>query len=156
MTSKRFLIRMKYYFKIACLVVMSLFVLTSCKAQQSEQTRPNIIFIMADDLGWQDTPLNKVGDASPWETPNMESLAAGGAMFTQAYSPAPTCAPSRAAMLSGRHPVKTKVTQVSGAMSDWTSGGMAVIGLGIAGGPATGIFGLAVGGAMMFIGYFGE
>ena len=49
-----------------------------------------------------------------------------------------------------------EVTQVSGAMSDWTSGGMAVIGLGIAGGPATGIFGLAVGGAMMFIGYFGE
>lgn len=76
--------------------------------------KPNIIIFYADDLGWQDTPLNKVGEPSPWETPNMEKLAAAGAKFTQAYSPAPTCAPSRAAMLSGKHPVKTKVTQVSG------------------------------------------
>ena len=76
--------------------------------------KPNIIIFYADDLGWQDTNLNNVGDPVLWETPNMEKLAAAGAKFSQAYSPAPTCAPSRAAMLSGRHPIKTKVTQVSG------------------------------------------
>ena len=91
-----------------CLIAATL----SVKGQ--DIVKPNIIIFYADDLGWQDTPLNKVGEPSPWETPNMEKLAAAGAKFTQAYSPAPTCAPSRAAMLSGRHPVKTKVTQVSG------------------------------------------
>lgn len=46
-----------------------------------------------------------------------------------------------------------EIKAVSGGMNDWTSGGIAVIGLGLAGGPATGVFGLAVGGAMMFVGY---
>lgn len=78
--------------------------------------KPNIIIFYADDLGWQDTNLNNVGEPVLWETPNMEKLAAAGAKFSQAYSPAPTCAPSRAAMLSGRHPIKTKVTQVSGGV----------------------------------------
>ncbi|EPR73199.1 Arylsulfatase [Winogradskyella psychrotolerans RS-3] len=76
--------------------------------------KPNIVIFYVDDLGWQDTNLNNLGDPVPWETPKMEALAAAGAKFSQAYSPAPTCAPSRAAMLSGRHPIKTKVTQVSG------------------------------------------
>ncbi|MFD1016056.1 sulfatase-like hydrolase/transferase [Winogradskyella rapida] len=76
--------------------------------------RPNILIFYVDDLGWQDTNLNNVGNPVPWETPKMEALAADGAKFSQAYSPAPTCAPSRAAMLSGRHPIKTKLTQVSG------------------------------------------
>lgn len=76
--------------------------------------KPNVIIFYADDLGWQDTQLNTVGDPIPWETPNMVNLATQGAMFTQAYSPAPTCAPSRAAMISGRNVIKTKVTQVSG------------------------------------------
>ena len=46
-----------------------------------------------------------------------------------------------------------EIEAVSGGMNDWTSGGIAVIGFGIAGGPATGAFGLAVGGAMIFVGY---
>lgn len=78
--------------------------------------KPNIVIFYVDDLGWQDTNLNNVGDPVPWETPKMEALAADGAKFSQAYSPAPTCAPSRAAMLSGRHPIKTKLTQVSGGI----------------------------------------
>ncbi|WP_055444450.1 sulfatase-like hydrolase/transferase [Lacinutrix himadriensis] len=79
-----------------------------------ELVKPNIVIFYVDDLGWQDTNLNNLGDPVPWQTPKMEALAAAGAKFSQAYSPAPTCAPSRAAMLSGRHPVKTKMTQVSG------------------------------------------
>ncbi|WP_371194933.1 Blp family class II bacteriocin [Glaciecola sp. SC05] len=47
-----------------------------------------------------------------------------------------------------------ELEQVSGGINDWTGGGMAVIALGISGGPATGAFGLAVGGSMMIIGYF--
>ncbi len=76
--------------------------------------KPNIIIFYVDDLGWQDTNLNNLGEPAPWETPNMEKLAKLGAKFSQAYSPMPTCAPSRAAMLSGRNALKTKLTQVSG------------------------------------------
>ena len=92
-----------------------LFLITSIWSVKGQDiVQPNIIIFYADDLGWQDTPLNDVGDTVLWETPNMLSLAAEGAKFSQAYAPAPTCAPSRAAMLSGRNIIKTKVTQVSG------------------------------------------
>ncbi|WP_075791905.1 hypothetical protein [Massilia putida] len=47
-----------------------------------------------------------------------------------------------------------EIEAVSGGMSDFTAGGMAVIGIGFAGGPATGAFGLLIGGAMMFVGYY--
>lgn len=94
------------------LFLFSLFFLPQLFGQVID--RPNIVIFYTDDLGWQDTNLNNLGDAVPWQTPKMEALAAAGAKFSQAYSPAPTCGPSRAAMLSGRHPVKTKVTQVSG------------------------------------------
>jgi arylsulfatase A-like enzyme len=84
----------------------------SVKAQ--DLIKPNIIIFYADDLGWQDTQLNDEGAIVPWETPNMISLAADGANFTQAYSPAPTCAPSRSAMMSGHHTTQTKMTHVAG------------------------------------------
>lgn len=90
------------------------FIAAILSVKGQDLVKPNIIIFYADDLGWQDTSLNKVGDPIPWETPNMESLAAEGAKFSQAYSPAPTCAPSRGAMLTGRHPLKTKLIQVSG------------------------------------------
>jgi arylsulfatase A-like enzyme len=75
---------------------------------------PNIVIFLADDLGWQDTKLNDVGANCPWETPNVERLAARGMNFPQAYSPAPTCTPTRVALLTGKHSVRTGVTHVSG------------------------------------------
>ncbi|MEO9570860.1 MAG: sulfatase, partial [Polaribacter sp.] len=98
---------MKYFFSylFLCLSILSI---------KGQDTRPNIIIFYVDDLGWQDTNLNNLGEPAPWETPNMDKLAKLGAKFSQAYSPMPTCAPSRAAMLSGRNALKTKLTQVSG------------------------------------------
>lgn len=55
-----------------------------------------------------------MGTDVPWETPNVMKLAERGMNFTQAYSPAPTCAPSRGAILSGQHPCLTHLTHVSG------------------------------------------
>lgn len=96
-------------------ILFFLFLVTSILSVKGQDiVQPNIVIFYADDLGWQDTPLNDVGELVPWETPNMLSLAAEGAKFSQAYAPAPTCAPSRGAMLTGRHPVKTKLIQVSG------------------------------------------
>ena len=94
------------------LFLFSIFFLSQIYGQVID--RPNVIVFYVDDLGWQDTQLNDEGTVCPWETPNMLDLAASGANFTQAYSPAPTCAPSRTAMMSGRHTTQTKMTHVSG------------------------------------------
>ena len=60
--------------------------------------KPNVIIFYADDLGWQDTEINNLDEPSPWVTPNISKLANDGVNFTNGYSPAPTCAPSRCAL----------------------------------------------------------
>ena len=62
--------------------------------------KPNIIIFYVDDLGWQDVGLNDLDDKCPYETPNLDKLAAMGMNFTQAYSPAPSCSPSRAGIIT--------------------------------------------------------
>ena len=65
---------------------------------------PNIILIVADDLGYND--ISTFGGGLI-ETPSIDQLAAEGAVFTQSYSGASTCAPSRAMMMTGRYPTRT-------------------------------------------------
>ncbi|WP_145419373.1 sulfatase-like hydrolase/transferase [Planctomycetes bacterium K23_9] len=76
--------------------------------------KPNVVLILTDDLGWQDVKCYDVDDPSPMETPNIDALAERGVMFWQAYSPAPTCAPSRCAIMSGNHPARAQKTHVVG------------------------------------------
>jgi len=68
---------------------------------------PNIVLIVADDLGWNDLTLNGGGVAGGTvPTPHIDSLAAEGVQFTNGYSACGTCAPSRAALMSGRYPTR--------------------------------------------------
>ena len=72
--------------------------------------RPNILIILTDDLGYDDvgcywTPDNRPG-FEKIRTPNLDRLAAEGARFTDFYSPAPVCTPSRAALMTGCYPVR--------------------------------------------------
>ena len=85
--------------------------------------QPNLLLILADDLGWQDIKVydqletdvvNGFGGTNVFETNQMDALAAEGVMFTNAYSPTPVCAPSRVAIMTGKHPARTDVTSVSG------------------------------------------
>ena len=69
-------------------------------------TRPNIIFILADDLGWSD--LGCYG-ADLHETPHLDRLARAGLRFTQAYA-MPVCSPTRAALLTGKHAARLRFT----------------------------------------------
>jgi arylsulfatase A-like enzyme len=69
---------------------------------------PNLIFILADDLGWADTSLNK--PSAFHETPNLQRLAARGMRFTQAYSAKPLCSPTRASILTGLYPARIGLT----------------------------------------------
>ena len=67
---------------------------------------PNIILIVADDLGYNDISTFG-GGVGGMQTPGIDRLAAEGAVFTQSYSGASTCAPSRAMMMTGRYPTRT-------------------------------------------------
>ena len=85
------------------------FAVSSCKAQNklaSDVTKPNIIYILADDLGYGD--LSCYGQEK-FSTPNIDKLAKEGMLFTQHYSGAPVCAPSRSALLSGLHSGHTAI-----------------------------------------------
>ena len=64
--------------------------------------KPNIVHIVADDLGWKDVGFNGAADL---KTPNLDALAAGGAKFTQFYVQ-PMCTPTRAALMTGRYPFR--------------------------------------------------
>ena len=68
---------------------------------------PNIVFILADDLGWAD--LACYGSRFH-ETPSLDRLAQRGMRFTNAYAAAPLCSPTRASILTGRHPARLKLT----------------------------------------------
>ena len=69
---------------------------------------PNIIFILADDLGYGD--VGCFGSSIP--TPNIDRMAREGVRLTRFYSASPVCSPSRAALLTGRYPVRTGVVNV--------------------------------------------
>ncbi|MBL7219545.1 MAG: sulfatase [Phycisphaerae bacterium] len=68
---------------------------------------PNIIFILADDLGWAE--LGCYGNNFN-ETPNLDRLAKDGMRFTNAYASAPVCSPYRAALLTGQYPARVGIT----------------------------------------------
>jgi arylsulfatase A-like enzyme len=71
-------------------------------------TKPNIVFILADDLGWADTTL--YGKTKLYKTPNLERLAKRGVTFSRAYSASPLCSPTRSAILTGLSPARTGIT----------------------------------------------
>ena len=70
------------------------------------EQRPNVLLIVADDMGWNDLSITGNPTIS---TPNLERLAERGSLFTQFSVAAPICTPSRAAMLTGRLPIRTGV-----------------------------------------------
>jgi arylsulfatase A-like enzyme len=75
---------------------------------------PNIVLMLTDDLGWQDVKCYDIDAPSPMETPNIDALAKRGVLFRHGYSPAPSCTPSRCAIMSGNHPARAQTTHVSG------------------------------------------
>src|SRR5262245_30885175 len=71
------------------------------------ERRPNLIIILADDLGWGDVGFNGRKD---WKTPNLDALAAGGTVFKRWYTAAVVCAPSRAALMTGKYTIHNGVS----------------------------------------------
>ena len=80
-------------------------------ARAAAPERPNVIFILADDLGWTD--LGCQGSAY-YETPHLDRLAAEGLRFTHGYTAGPNCQPTRAALMSGQYGPRTGIYTVGG------------------------------------------
>ncbi len=80
----------------------------AAQAPPAPATRPNIVIIMTDDHGAHDLGCYGAKDLL---TPHLDALAASGARFTNWYSNAPVCAPSRAALMTGRYPARAGLLQ---------------------------------------------
>ncbi|MDX2415551.1 MAG: arylsulfatase [Bacteroidales bacterium] len=89
---------MKNSYQIILITLLAI-MLASCSEQKSESV-PNIIYILADDLGYGELGAY---EQQLIETPNIDKLAESGMMFTQHYSGSPVCAPSRCVLLTGLH-----------------------------------------------------
>ncbi len=82
---------------------------SSCSNQT---TQPNLLFIIVDDLGWKDVSYN---DSDFYETFNIDRLSQNSMLFYNAYSASPVCSPTRASIMTGKHPAVVNIT-------DWIPG----------------------------------
>lgn len=90
----------------AVALILSIFCLASATPTQGSD-KPNIVVIMADDLGWKD--LHCYGNELI-DTPNLDRFANDGMRFTNAYAASPVCSPTRAAMMTGLSPARLRLT----------------------------------------------
>jgi uncharacterized sulfatase len=94
-------------------IVISVLVCNACSSpQKNRATPPNIVFILADDLGWTDLPVygNKFNEA-----PHITKLAEEGMKFDNAYAACSVCSPTRASIQSGQYPARVGII-------DWITG----------------------------------
>ena len=92
--------------------LLLILVSNACTTPIEKVNSPNIVFLLVDDLGWND--LGCYGSTF-YETPNIDQLAKDGMRFTDAYASCPVCSPSRASILTGKHPARLNIT-------DWIPG----------------------------------
>lgn len=96
----------KYYLFGYCLLCLKLGLVFSASAQSLREKKPNVIFILADDMGYGDVGCYGQQKIA---TPNIDQLAKNGMRFTQFYAGTSVCAPSRASLLTGQHTGHTPI-----------------------------------------------
>lgn len=103
-------------FALSSFAMISIILIHSCKKsnglKEQQNNRPNIIFILADDLGAKD--LSYTG-SNFYETPNIDAIANEGTIFTNGYAACQVCSPSRASILLGQYPTTHGITDWIGA-----------------------------------------
>jgi arylsulfatase A-like enzyme len=96
----------KFSFMLSRLLLITTCFLLSMIVSAQKQQRPNIIFILTDDMGFGDIGCFN----GTYKTPNIDRMAAEGRKFTSYYSASPICSPSRVGYLTGMHPAKWNIT----------------------------------------------
>ena len=91
--------------------ILFLFTFSSC-INNSKNKSPNIIFILVDDLGWKDLGYS---GSTFYETPNIDKLRNESYEFSSAYAASSVCSPTRASIMTGKHPARVNIT-------DWIPG----------------------------------
>jgi arylsulfatase A-like enzyme len=91
--------------------ILFLFTFSSC-VNNSKNKSPNIIFILVDDLGWKDLGYS---GSTFYETPNIDKLRNESYEFSSAYAASSVCSPTRASIMTGKHPARVNIT-------DWIPG----------------------------------
>lgn len=97
----------RHFLKTAAGIGLGAWSMPAWNAFAQAPSKPNILFILADDLGWAD--LGCYGNTYH-ETPNIDRLASEGMRFTDAYAACPVCSPTRASLMSGQYPAHVGVT----------------------------------------------
>ena len=97
------LINKKYNWVGGLIAIMAMAGCQQSAPQQAAPQRPNIVLVMADDMGWGDSGYN---GSTLAKTPNLDAMAQAGTVFNRFYSAAPVCSPTRGSMLTGRHPFR--------------------------------------------------
>ena len=93
--------------RVLPLVVLLLSACAGAPSPDAPAKRPNILFVMIDDLGWMDLAVQ---GNDRFVTPNIDRLAAQGTRYTDFYAAAPVCSPTRAACATGLAPARLQVT----------------------------------------------
>ncbi len=96
-------ISVKLLFSVIVNLIFSVLFISCNKSDQEKTQPPNVVFILADDLGWADLPIygNEFNEA-----PNITRLASQGCRFTDAYAACPVCSPTRASIQTGQYPAR--------------------------------------------------
>jgi arylsulfatase A len=107
--------RKKQQYAINSLLLLCLMLAMGCTngAEKAAKQPPNIVMVLVDDLGWAD--LACYGNTYH-DTPHLDRLASEGMLFTQAYASASICSPTRSALLTGKSPARTGITDWIRAM----------------------------------------
>ncbi|MBI2478434.1 MAG: sulfatase-like hydrolase/transferase, partial [Planctomycetia bacterium] len=99
--------RHRHWLSLLPLTLAVLLATSTTRAADPPAKRPNIVFLLADDLGW--TNLRCFG-SDFYETPNLDRFAQSGMKFTAAYSACTVCSPTRASLMTGMYPARLHLT----------------------------------------------
>lgn len=96
-----------FYFHLFVCLMTFVGQLANPRCLQADEVRPNVIFILCDDLGWRDVGCY---GSTFHETPNIDKLSQRGVRLTQAYAASPLCSPTRSSILTGLYPARIGIT----------------------------------------------
>ena len=102
---------MRYIF---ILLIILIFVVVQCQTPERDPYKPNVLFILADDLGYYDLSLT---GSQFYETPNIDKLGRKSSRFSQGYATCQVCSPSRASIMTGKYPARHGITNWIGEKS---------------------------------------